>query len=160
MNAKWSKVLRRTFKGSYLSRWHVNNRLIDHLFLLLCPQLSSPLPSLDIKEKKKPSINPFLDHLPLYHYYHFFFSHSWDFNFAPSVWSPPLLSREGAKWKSWPGDAVPSPAYCVLHQPGFPPAAAGTAGRGASRQEQVGRAANFVLALRRATGFWLAGSDP
>ena len=31
-------------------------------------------------------------------------------------------------------DAVPSPARCVLHQPGFPPAAAGYAGGGASRQ--------------------------
>lgn len=48
---KWSKVPRRTFKGSYLSQWHLNNRFIDHLFLLLCPQLSSPLPSLDIKKK-------------------------------------------------------------------------------------------------------------
>lgn len=42
-------------------------------------------------------------------------------------------------WRLWPGDAVSSPALRLLHQPAFPPAAAaGSAGTGASRREQVG----------------------
>lgn len=56
--------------------------------------------------------------------------------FSTSVWSPPP-SQRGRTVSSWPGDAVPSPADCVLHQPGVPPAAAGSAGGGTARHEQV-----------------------
>lgn len=71
-------------------------------------------------------------------FYTFIFlkSHLWDLYLVPSVGSPPP-SQRGCTVKSWPGDAVPSPAFCLLHQPGFPPAAAGSAGSGASRQKQV-----------------------
>lgn len=91
MNASGVKSRGARSKALICTQWHLNNRFIDHLFLLLCPQLSSPLPSLDIK--KNTQHQPLLDHLPRYHYLFIFSPHSWDFNFAQSVWSPPPFQR-------------------------------------------------------------------
>lgn len=91
MNASGVKSRGARSKALICTQWHLNNRFIDHLFLLLCPQLSSPLPSLDIK-KKHPASTLFgsSSTLSLFIY---FSPHSWDFNFAQSVWSPPPFQR-------------------------------------------------------------------
>lgn len=110
---KWSKVPRRTFKGSYLSQWHLNNRFIDHLFLLLCPQLSSPLPSLDIK--KNTQHQPFLDHLPRYHYYYFFFPPLLGFQLRPVRVVAPSFPERVRSEKVGPEmrSLLPLTVYCI-----------------------------------------------
>lgn len=47
-----------------------------------------------------------------------------------------MVAPERVDSRSAPGDVVPSPACCLLHQP-VAPAVAGPAGGGASRREQV-----------------------
>lgn len=110
-----------------------SNRLIHHIIFL--HRFSSALP----------------EYQKLFFFFGLFFPPTAGTLTSPVLRSSPPFQREGVQW-SWPGDAVPFPAYCVLHQPDFRPAAAGW---GASGQEQVGPTV-ITTALSRNAAFWLA----